>query len=292
MTPPIIKRTSRIERIFILAALIAFGYILSTLASVILAMVYENMDNINTLRITLILSQVLTFIIPPLAYPILVKEKPLQYLGFNRPSPWYLLIGLIMMYAILPLNNVFAEWNANLSLPESMKGIEKIIKMLQEQANATTEELLNIDSIGGLLINIFMVAGLAAFGEELLFRSIIQKSFVKICNNAHVGIFIAAFIFSFVHFEFYGFVPRLVLGLLLGYMYYYSGSVWVPMLMHFTNNATAVIIYYLNNIGTTNIDVNSFGKTGIIPLIISIIVLVILFHFAIKLRNKTTDRTS
>lgn len=289
MTPPVIKRTSRIERIFILAALIAFGYILSTLASVILAMVYENIDNINTLRITLILSQVLTFIIPPLAYPILVKEKPLQYLGFNSTSAWYLLIGFVMMYAILPLNNVFAEWNANISLPESMKNIEKIIKILQEQATATTEKLLNIDNIGGLLINLFMIAGLAAFGEELLFRSIIQKSLVKICKNAHLGIFIAAFIFSFVHFEFYGFVPRLVLGLLLGYMFYFSGSVWVPMLMHFTNNATAVVIYYLNNIGVTNIDVETFGQTEFIPLVISIIGVAVLFYFTIRLRNKTSE---
>lgn len=291
MIPPIIKRTTRIERIFILAALIAFGYILSTLASVIFAMVYENMDNINTLRITLILSQVLTFIIPPLAYPFLVKEKPFRYLSFNSTSSWFLLIGFVMMYAILPLNNILAEWNANISLPEFMKGIEKIIKILQEQATATTEKLLNINSIGGLLINLFMIAGLAAFGEELLFRAIIQKSLVNICKNAHIGIFISSFIFSFIHFEFYGFIPRLVLGLLLGYMFYYSGSIWVPMLMHFTNNATAVVIYYLNNIGVTNIDVETFGQTEIFPLIISIIGMTVLFYFTIRLRHKSNNKS-
>lgn len=289
MTFPVIKKTSRIERIFIFAALIAFGYILSTLVSVIFAAMCKNMHNLNTLRMTLMSSQFLTFIIPPLLYPILVKDKPFQYLNLNKTSPWFFLIGFVMMYAILPLNNIFAEWNANLSLPESMKNVEKIMKILQEQATATTEKLLNVDNISGLLINLLMIAGMAAFGEELLFRSIIQKFLLNVCKNVHIGIFIAAFIFSFVHFEFYGFLPRMVLGILLGYMFYYSGSIWVPMLMHFTNNATAVVIYYLNNIGVTNIDVESFGTTNFTLLLINIIIMAALFYFTIKLRNKTSD---
>jgi membrane protease YdiL (CAAX protease family) len=131
-----------------------------------------------------------------------------------------------------------------------------------------------------------MIAGLAAIGEELLFRSIIQTSLIKICKNAHVGILIASAIFSFIHLEFYGFVPRLILGMLLGYMFYFSGSIWIPMLMHFLNNGTVVLIYFLNNKGITNIDVDTFGQTSIPVLIVSIVVMIVLFLFSIKYSDK------
>ena len=137
-----------------------------------------------------------------------------------------------------------------------------------------------------LIINLIMIAALAAIGEELLFRSILQPSLIRVCKNAHIGIFITSAIFSFIHFEFYGFIPRLVLGMLLGYMFFYSRSIWVPMIMHFVNNGTAVVLYYLNNKGITNIDVETFGQTELLPLILSIIVMIALFWLVIRSHNK------
>ena len=131
-----------------------------------------------------------------------------------------------------------------------------------------------------------MIAGLAAFGEELLFRSLLQPFLIKICKNAHLGIFLASAIFSFIHFEFYGFLPRLVLGLLLGYMFFYSKSIWVPMLMHFANNATAVVIYYLNNKGITDIDVEGPTETNIVYVLLSIVAMTVLFWLAIRINKK------
>lgn len=227
-------------------------------------------------------SQIFTFVIPPIWYAKLVKDNPMSSLGIKKVSYHWFLIGFLMMYAILPLNNVFAEWNAGLKLPESMSGIEELIKEMYESSAVILEKMLNVDTFGGLVINLIMIAGLAALGEELLFRSVIQTSLIKICKNAHVGIIIASAIFSFIHFDFYAFIPRLVLGLLLGYMFYFSGSIWVSMFMHFVNNATAVVIYYLNNINVTNIDVETFGQTPLLPLLISIVLMVALFWYAIK----------
>jgi len=191
-----------------------------------------------------------------------------------------------MMYAITPLNNVFGVWNAGLELPESMAALEEMMKNLQESATQLTEKMLNVSNISGLIINLFMIAGLAAFGEELLFRSLLQPFLIKICKNAHLGIFLASAIFSFIHFEFYGFLPRLVLGLLLGYMFFYSKSIWVPMLMHFANNATAVVIYYLNNKGITNIDVEGPTETNIVYVLLSIVAMTVLFWLAIRINKK------
>ena len=287
MNFPLIKKTSTAERLFIMAALLIVGFILSAIVSVALVFVSKNnnLSELNMLRITQISSQLFTFVFPPLLYACLVKEKPIKSLGFNRIPLWSL-IGILMIFAILPLNNVFAQWNASLTLPESMASLEKMIKELQENATILIEKMLNVNNISGLIINLIMIAGLAAIGEELLFRSILQPSLIKICKNAHIGIFITSAIFSFIHFEFYGFIPRLVLGLLLGYMFFYSRSIWVPIIMHFVNNGTAVVLYYLNNKGITNIDVETFGQTELLPLILSILAMIALFWFVIRCHNK------
>ena len=90
------------------------------------------------------------------------------------------------MYTILPLNSIFAEWNAGLKLPESMKTLEEMMKSLQDEATEITEKMLNVNNIGGLIVNLIMIAGLAALGEELFFRSVIQTSLIRICKNAHI----------------------------------------------------------------------------------------------------------
>ena len=288
MTFPILKKTTTAEKIFIIAALLVVGLILTAVLSVGIVFISNacNISELNMLRISQITSQLLLFVFPPLLYACLVNEKPIASLQFNKTKTYWLLLGLAMMYAILPLNTVFAEWNADLKLPESMKALEEMMKSLQDAAQEATEKMLNVNNIGGLIINLIMVAGLAAIGEELLFRSLLQTSLVKICKNAHVGIFIASAVFSFIHFEFYGFLPRLVLGLLLGYMFYFSKSIWVPMLMHFANNGTIVVLYFLNNKGITNIDLDTFGETSTPILIASIIVMIALFYFSVKCFKK------
>lgn len=291
MRHPIIKNTNRLERLFILMALIIAGLIVSTITSVVVTLAGSGLTELSILRISQISSQILTFILPPIAYAFLTKENPVVALGFNRLKIHWLLLGLCMIYAIMPLNSVFAEWNANIKLPESMSTLEEIMKNLQEKATEIMEKMVNVDNIGGLIINLIMIAGLAAFGEELLFRSIIQTSLIKICRNAHIGIILASIIFSFIHFEFYGFLPRLVLGLLLGYMFYYSKNIWIPMAMHFANNGTIVFLYYLNNKGVTNINIDTFGQTNTPILIASIIMMAALFYASIRISNKENKET-
>ena len=281
MNFPIIKKTNRLERFFILILLLIAGLCFGTAISVVFTK-FLKCNTLDLLRLSQISSQIFTFTLPPILYAIFVKKDPLKSLGFNKASIKWLLIGLVLIFAITPLNSVFAEWNANIKLPESMREIELLMQEMQAAATSIIEQFVNVDSISGLILNLFMIAGLAALGEELLFRSVIQNSLINICKNAHIGIILASMIFSFIHFEFYGFVPRFVLGLILGYMYYYSRSIWVPMAMHFVNNGTIVFIYFLNHKGITNIDVDTFGKTNLTILILSIIVVIALFWTAIK----------
>ena len=287
MQHPIIKKTTKFERLFILLALIIIGLILGTVTGWAYVLITKsNPQDLNALRFMQISSQLFTFVFPPIAYAFLVKEKPVNALGLKKSKTLWILIGIAMIFAIMPFNSILAEWNANLTLPESMSKIESLMKQMQEAATEIIEKFVSVDTIGGLILNLFMIAGLAALGEELLFRSIIQTSLIKICKNAHIGILIASAIFSFIHFEFYGFFPRLILGMLLGYMFYFSGSIWISMLMHFLNNGTVVFIYFLNNKGITNIDVDTFGQTSIPVLIVSIVVMIVLFLLSIKYSDK------
>ena len=119
--------------------------------------------------------------------------------------------------------------------------------------------MLDVDTFGGLLLNLLIIALIPAVGEELTFRGVLQQGLMR-KMNPHVAIVISAAIFSFIHFQFFGFLPRLFLGLLLGYMFYITGSLWTSILMHFVNNGTVVVLYYLNNKGSISMDVEHFGE--------------------------------
>ena len=120
--------------------------------------------------------------------------------------------------------------------------------------------MLNVDTIGGLLFNLLIIALIPAIGEELTFRGVLQQGLTR-RMNPHIAILLSSAIFSFIHFQFYGFLPRMFLGMLLGYLFYTSGSLWTSMLMHFINNGCAVVVYYLNNKGVIDVDVDHFGES-------------------------------
>ncbi len=150
----------------------------------------------------------------------------------------------MVMLSALPLVNLIAHYNAQMSLPESLSSIEEWMQKTEESAKRLTEIFLRADTPAELVLNLFIIAVIPAVGEELLFRGIIQRLFSEWTRNKHAGIWISAIIFSAVHMQFYGFIPRTLLGVLFGYMLVWSGKMWVPIIAHFVNNAAAVIVYY------------------------------------------------
>ena len=209
------------------------------------------------------LSSIMMFVVPPIVYYYVTrKQQPLHSLGLRSVNkPWYLfiIIGIALMFVSLPVTNLLTRWNEAMSLGGVMEQFESYLKTLEETAQATTEKMLNVDTFGGLLLNLLIIALIPAVGEELTFRGVLQQGLTR-KMNPHVAIILSAAIFSFIHFQFYGFLPRMFLGILLGYMFYVSGSLWTSITMHFVNNGTAVVLYYLNHKGIINIDVDHFGE--------------------------------
>lgn len=286
------KNTTTAGRIFIFILLVVFGTVFgSVFASAVMLMCPDSLTDVTGLRVAQICSQVAGFVLPPLFYAVLVKPEPLGYLGFRKMPVWALL-GIVAMFTALPFNNLLTEWNEGFTLPETMAGLEEYFRKAQDMADDLMTKFLEVGSIGGLIANILMIAALAAIGEELLFRSVIQPFMIRICRNAFVGILVTSVLFSAMHFEFYGFIPRIVLGIILGYMFHISGSIWSSMLMHFVNNATIVILYYLNFNKIIAVDVEKFGSSENVFVIIgSLLVTVAIFVVCHRLR-KRDSRTS
>ena len=134
------------------------------------------------------------------------------------------------------------------------------IKKAEESRNEITEAFLNVDSITAFALNIFMFGILAAVGEELLFRGLIQRLFSEWLKNNHWAVIITALLFSALHMQFFGFLPRFVLGVFLGYLFVWTRSLWIPIFAHFVNNAAAVTVYFLYKQGIINVNPEDFGR--------------------------------
>ena len=202
-----------------------------------------NRDGLVGMKWLQLLQSVATFLLPALAGAYLWSNTPMQWLHLNKKPSWQeALAAVVVMLLAIPGINLLSAWNQQMVLPEWMSGIEQWMRMQEDAAAQLTEQFLRVDTVGGLLVNIGLMALLPAMAEELTFRGVVQGMFTR---NKHVAIWATAAIFSFVHMQFYGFLPRMLLGAMFGYMLWWTGSLWVPMLMHFVNNCAAVVVAYL-----------------------------------------------
>ena len=187
------------------------------------------------------------------------RVNPFRQMSFNRGLT--LKQGLIAFFfavAALPAISMLAEWNKGMELPSFLASVEEMMRQMEESAKALTERFLNTSSVGMMFVNLFVMAFLPAVCEEMMFRGWLQRVLGK-SVSCHTAIWVAAFVFSAIHFQFYGFIPRMLIGAALGYLYYYTGSLWAPIVAHFTNNAAAVGTAFLTYNGYTSIDFDVIG---------------------------------
>ncbi|MFN5317655.1 MAG: lysostaphin resistance A-like protein [Bacteroidia bacterium] len=201
-------------------------------------------EGINFIRLNQAAGAVGLFILPSITFPHFLGRPTAEFLQTDN-KPKILLLLLLAIYTLLqlPWINVMSAWNNSLEWGGALEELYQAMRAKEDAAAAMIENLLTMPDIQSLLVTMIVVALIPAMGEELLFRGIIQNLFGQ-RYGIHAGIWITAFIFSFIHFQFFGFFPRLFLGALLGYVFYYTGSLWYAIAVHFTNNAGAVIAYF------------------------------------------------
>lgn len=194
------------------------------------------------IRLSSAIQMVFMFFMPALTLMVWSGQKPISFLGLRDGKGVLSLsfLAVVIMFASMPFISLITHVNQLLTLPPWLSGLEYWMQNLEKSAQETTNLLLAGTSIWAYLGNILVVGVFAAVAEEFFFRGALQQLLVKLFKNKHVGVWMTAFIFSMMHLQFYGFLPRFVLGLLLGYLFVYSKNLWIPILIHFLNNALVV----------------------------------------------------
>jgi membrane protease YdiL (CAAX protease family) len=248
-------------------------------------------ESIRLLKYFQVVQSIGLFIVPPVVLAWLFHGQIAEYLLLNKKSTStsIFLVAILVVFS-LPLTNFIGEWNTRMEFPEFLAGLERWMKNAEENAAELTEAFLKVETTGGLLFNLFMIAFLPAIGEELLFRGVIQRIFTNWTRSHHWGIWISAILFSALHIQFYGFVPRMLLGVLFGYLLIWSGSMWLPILAHFFNNGFAVVAMYLIDNNILNAGVEEIGATsGSQYVAILSLASVFLLMFLIKKENRGNE---
>lgn len=183
----------------------------------------------------------------PLAFISITKQFTVKEIFVQRPNNWLplLLLGGILTVVFMPIGAYLIHWNQAMKLPESMATLEHWMRVMEDTATNTTQYLLQFESSTQFAMGLLVIAVLPGLLEEFLFRGVLQNLLQRWTGNGHLAIWISAFAFSAIHFQFYGFLPRMVLGALFGYLYFWSGNLIVPIFAHFVNNAYTVIGFYL-----------------------------------------------
>ena len=239
-------------------------------------------------RISAVLQSVLVFITPALAVAMLSTRFPASLLAVDRlPSLKFTLTAIFTLVISIPLMNIIIEWNQNLTFPESMSGIVQTFKDLEAKSEDSINIMTSGNSAGILIVNIMIVGIFAGLGEELFFRGGLMRLLGGVKSiGTHKAIWISAIIFSTLHLQFFGFVPRMLLGVLFGYLLAWSGSLWIPILMHIINNSIIVTFEWINQTNGTDIDINSIGTGSSTSNIIILILSVVLTTFSLFLLYK------
>ncbi|GAB4452227.1 MAG: hypothetical protein Fur0028_07740 [Bacteroidales bacterium] len=194
------------------------------------------------------------FVLPPFIIGFLMYYSVKDFLRLHRiPSMYYLILAVVAVLSFIPFTNLLSYINSYMSFPSFMKGVEEWMRTSEENAGQLTMYFLKADSWIDFLYNIILIAAIPAIGEELLFRGLLQRLFTEWTQKVHLSIWISAILFSAIHFQFYGFIPRLFLGVVFGYLLEYTGTIWIPIISHFINNLVGVMIgYFLPNENVVN----------------------------------------
>ena len=267
-------------KIFTLVALLAAGTFLAAMCMIAIAFIQgvdmevfmqsllsgEGEIPQEVLRGMLWVQAIAGFIIPAMAFAwIFYRKQWKSYFRIDKaPSLITLILAVIALFAAYPLVQLTFEFNSMLPLPSWMTEME-------DSAAEILRDVLAMESLGGFLLTLILVAVLPGIGEELLFRGILQREITEWTKKPVLSVWIAAIVFSAIHMQFEGFLPRVALGAVLGFLYLWSNNLWVPIAVHAVNNGTQVAVLYF-----TGVDLSAVEEESAMPLNTGIIILSIL----------------
>lgn len=219
-------------------------------------------------------------LIPFLYLLSIEKVNPIRWLTSKTTSWLIILVTAAIVLSFMATNSVFIDWNATFTFPEFLKDFEHWAREREDLAEKLTKFFVTFENDGQFLIGVVVIAVLPAIGEELVFRGMLQPELFRATGNHHAAVWISAIIFSAFHMQFFGFVPRMFLGAMFGYLYLWSGNLLLPMVAHFVNNGFSVLMMYLYQKGTVTVDMDSpEAAPWPVVLIFTTIFVALLYYF-------------
>ncbi len=247
-----------IQLVAAVLALPVFGF--EKVVGMLTGLDFSDPESMKLLKYLQVFQTIGLFVVPSIIAASLFHPSWREYLQlYKKPTGQAILLVFLLIFIINPFINFTGEINSRMHFPEWLSGMETWMRNAEDTAEKLTKAFLKVGSFGGYLFNLFMIAVLPAIGEELLFRGVIQKLFTQMARNHHWGIWLSAALFSALHLQFYGFIPRMILGGIFGYLLVWSGSLWLPIIAHFINNAAAVTLLYLIDNGAISQRIEEFG---------------------------------
>lgn len=231
-----------------------------------------------------------TFVVPPLIYFWAAGVQGNEYLTRNkRHFLLFLLIALGLGFVSSPLIELSYRLNQFLDLPPFLEGLEAWMRQSEKTMEELTKVFLQTEGWADFLVNLLVIAVIPAIGEELMFRGALQKIFSRWMGNVHWAIFLTAFLFAFIHLQFFGFLPRFLLGLLFGYLFYWSGNIWVPVAAHFLNNGMIVLLSFLFQQKITNFDPGREQDFSMLQYVITAVLTLVLLGGFFRLARENAE---
>jgi len=239
------------------------------------------------IRYLLIVQDISFLLVPSILIIGMMKSESSDSLpDFKIPQLKDIGLVIILTFCIFSITSFTGQLNSAMHLPGWLSGVEQWMTEQEDKADKTIDLLIASKNSGIMIVNIFNIALLPAIAEELFFRGVFQKIFSNLFKSGHIAIWVTAFIFSAIHLQFFGFIPRFILGLVFGYLFFWSGTLWLPIISHFVNNAVPVIVTSVQGMDKLNApnDVSLWHRAIYLPLPVAIS-LVILFYIRNKNRN-------
>lgn len=231
---------------------------------------------------------ILAFIFPALlTWRFCFKVMPGVAIGADSLPSWRMLLIAVVVYAVaIPALNQIVYWNQEMHLPDALHSLEHWCREMESLAEEQTRALLESDSLMVVLMNVLIIGLLTGIGEEFFFRGGLQRMLAVCRVNAHVAVWVSAFVFSALHFQFFGFIPRLLLGVWFGYLYLWSGNIWVNSFAHALNNSLVIVSAYLINRGVLSEEFDMWGVSPgsfpVIPLVSALVVCALIYYLNVK----------
>jgi uncharacterized protein len=247
-------------------------------------------NEIQFMRYLLIVQDLAIFIIPScIIFRLLKSDTENGFELFATPRLKEAGLVIILAFCLFPITSFTGEINSAMEFPDWLSGVGKWMTEHEEKANGLLDLLVPSDTFNVMLLNLFMIAILPAFSEEMIFRGVFQGIFSKLFRSGHVAVWVTALIFSAIHLQFFGFVPRLILGLVFGYLFFWSGNLWLPIIAHFVNNAVPVVYTFAQSAEKLNAatEIPLWKQAAYLPVPMIIIAVILGYfrnNFATRLR--------